>query len=88
MGSAPDPLAGREIYLELIEFGELLRVNAVDAETGLESFAAGPRSASRLEIERLALGKLARRLAGEGVIAAPAAPAQPSPRTQERGRRV
>jgi hypothetical protein len=83
-----DPLAGREIYLELIELGELLRVNAVDAATGLEAFAAGPRTASRHEIERIALGKLARRLAGKGAIAAPAEPGQAGSQTQERGRRV
>ncbi len=94
MREAADPLAGREIYLELLEIGDLLRVNAVDAATGLEAFAAGPVTAPRQELERIALGKLARRLAGEGVVAAPqpnpggSSSPNSGPQTQQRGRRV
>jgi hypothetical protein len=62
MGEGADRLAGREIILEWIDYGDVIRVNAVDAETGVEASATGPRAARRVDLERLALGKLARRL--------------------------
>jgi hypothetical protein len=62
MGEGADRLAGREIILEHIDYGDVIRVNAIDAATGLEASASGPRTAARTDLERLAMGKLARRL--------------------------
>jgi hypothetical protein len=73
-----DRLAGREIILELIDYGELVRVTAVDAETGLEATATGPRTAARSDLEKIALRKLARRVFGP--------PSPDGPPTRRRGR--
>lgn len=62
--AAPDgtPLPG-EVYLEYRFVGDLLRVAAIDAETGTEVSVFGPSSVSRDELGRIAARKLARRLA-------------------------
>ncbi len=64
MGRDADPLAGREIILEWNEYGDVVRVNAIDAETGVEASASGPRSVARYDLEKLALKGLARKLFG------------------------
>jgi hypothetical protein len=61
---APPPgLEGREIILEWVDHGQFVTVNAVDVETGVETSASGPRTATQHDLETLAMGKLARRLA-------------------------
>jgi hypothetical protein len=62
VGEGADRLAGREIILEWIDYGDLIRVNAIDAATGVEAWASGPRAALRADLEKIALRKLARRL--------------------------
>jgi hypothetical protein len=79
-----DPLAGREIILEWREYGDVLRVTAIDAETGHEAAAAGPRTAARADLERLALNMLTRKLFGEP----PAPDAPPEEGAPGRGRLV
>lgn len=56
-------MEGREIILEWIDQGALVRVNAVDVATGEEASASGPPHAARHDLEKLAIGKLQRRLA-------------------------
>lgn len=62
MTNAWDPLAGREILLEWSHYGDVARVAAVDAATGEEASAAGPLTAPRADLERIALRKLADKL--------------------------
>lgn len=57
-----DILRGREVLVEIEMVGNYARVVAVDGETGLEVVALGPATAARSDLERLAAGKLARRL--------------------------
>lgn len=59
------PVPG-EIYLEFTVVGAYQRCTAIDAATALEVFVSGPLSASRADLERLAVGKLKRRLAEAG----------------------
>ncbi|HHK74735.1 MAG TPA: hypothetical protein ENJ57_06185, partial [Rhizobiales bacterium] len=47
-----------EVYLEFVPLGNMVKVSAVDATTGEEVSIAGPRNASRAELERTALAKL------------------------------
>ncbi len=76
--SGIDPLAGREILIEEVRLGDLVEVRAVDAETGLEARVSGPASASRRDLETLALRKLAYlwRKRNGGAEGAPAHPAR------------
>jgi len=58
--------SGREVYFEFTAIGRSVKVSAIDAATGLEVSVVGPASASRADLERLALQKLKARLAGDG----------------------
>lgn len=53
--SAPGP---GEVYLEFIPIGGMIRVNAVDAATGVEVTIAGPKNTPQAELKRTALAKL------------------------------
>jgi hypothetical protein len=55
-------LAGREVIIECTQFGQAMRVCAVDVETGVEVVVSTPVNAARVDQERLALRKLARAL--------------------------
>lgn len=50
------------VYLEFVRLGNAVRVNAVDAATGIETFITGPLNAPRVELERLAVARLKRLL--------------------------
>lgn len=57
-------MAGRrEVYFEIARLGDVMRVSAIDAETGIEAAAIGPAAALQSDLERIALGKLERKLA-------------------------
>ena len=47
-----------EVYFEFRPVGNYMRVNAIHAATGRETFALGPLNASRSDLQRLALRKL------------------------------
>ena len=53
----------REVYFEFTAVGTVMKVAAIDAETGLEVTVMGPVNASRADLQKLALGKLRNRLA-------------------------
>ncbi|MBI1185970.1 MAG: serine hydroxymethyltransferase [Alphaproteobacteria bacterium] len=53
----------REIFFEIARLGDVMRVSAIDGETGLEATAIGPANALQSDLERIALGKLERKLA-------------------------
>jgi hypothetical protein len=53
------PAAGAaEVYFEFQPIGNAVRVAAVDAATGVEVTIMGPLTASRADLQRLALRKL------------------------------
>jgi hypothetical protein len=47
-----------DVYFEFTTIGSAVRVAAIDALSGLEVTVVGPASASRTDLERLALRKL------------------------------
>ena len=61
-GRAPGPAPG-EVYFEVFLLGNMARVSAIDARSGVEVQAIGPATAARSDLERLALQKLKARLA-------------------------
>jgi len=56
---------GGEVFFEFTAIGRTVKVSAVDAATGVEVSVVGPASASRLELQRVALQKLKARLAAK-----------------------
>jgi len=64
-----------EVLFEFVQMGQVMRVAAIDEVTGTEVFVITPVSATRLQMERVALAKLRRKLAE-----APAPPPKPSGR--------
>lgn len=61
MPSAPGSPRG-EVLFEFAQVGQQVRVAAIDSETGIEVVAIAPLSASRGQMQALALAKLKRRL--------------------------
>ena len=58
-----DSQGSREVYFEFTAVGTVMKVAAIDAETGLEVTVMGPVRASRADLQTLALAKLRNRLA-------------------------
>lgn len=56
----------RRVYIEITVIGDVARIAAIDADTGVEAVAVGPASAARADLERLALAKLDHILARGG----------------------
>ena len=54
----------REVLFEFAVIGAVMKVVAIDAETGIEVMAMGPARASRVDLQKLALAKLKKRLSG------------------------
>lgn len=71
---APMAIPPREIFIEIAQLGDTIRVTAIDGATGLEASVIGPAAASKADLEKLAVRKLERLLAGEE------APPPPPPR--------
>ncbi len=61
MPSGPGSPRG-EVLFEFAQVGQQVRVAAIDSETGIEVVAIAPLSASRGQMQALALAKLKRRL--------------------------
>lgn len=55
-----------EVLFEFTQVGQQMRVAAIDVATGTEVVVIAPASASRHQMQTLALGKLKRRLAQAG----------------------
>ncbi len=51
-----------EVLFEFVQMGQVMRVAAIDEETGTEVFVITPVNAARTHMERLALAKLRRKL--------------------------
>jgi hypothetical protein len=52
----------REVLFEFTAVGPVMKVQAIDAATGIEVMVMGPAHASRADLQKLALGKLRKRL--------------------------
>jgi hypothetical protein len=52
----------REVYFEFIAIGSNVKVTAIDSLTGTEVVIMGPTSASKADLQQLALQKLRARL--------------------------
>ena len=52
-----------EVYFEFVQVGQQMRVAAIDATTGTEVSVSTPRSATKLQMQQVALAKLRRKLA-------------------------
>ncbi len=55
-------MAGSEVYIEMIRLGTIVKVNAVDANTGVEVSIQGPASTSQEQLKKIAIDKLHYRL--------------------------
>lgn len=55
-----------EVYFEYTAIANVVRVAAVCSVTGTEVVVMGPASASQVDLERLALRKLARKMSQGG----------------------
>jgi len=55
----------REVYFEFTVIGQAVKVTAIDSMTGIEVVTMGPTSASKADLQQLALAKLKARLARE-----------------------
>lgn len=55
------PLPGGVLF-EFVQMGQVMRVAAIDEVTGTEVFVITPVTATRLQMERVALAKLKRKL--------------------------
>ena len=51
------------MLFEFTAIGTVMKVAAIDAQTGIEVTVMGPSHASRADLQKLALGKLRNRLA-------------------------
>lgn len=51
-----------EVLFEFVQMGQVMRVAAIDEDTGTEVFVVTPVGASRLQMQRLAHAKLRRKL--------------------------
>jgi hypothetical protein len=58
-----------EVFFEFVQVGQQVRVAAIDAATSLEVVVIAPLSATRLQMQNLALAKLRRRLDAEPAAA-------------------
>ena len=65
-------MADGEVYFEFVQVGQQMRVAAIDAATGIEVIVITPVSASKHQMQQMALAKLKRKL-DEGAAANPAA---------------
>jgi hypothetical protein len=58
----------REVFFEFTIVGAVMKVAAIDAATGIEVVVLGPARTARADLQKLALGKLRRRLAQAGKL--------------------
>jgi hypothetical protein len=56
-------MADGEVYFEFVQVGQQMRVAAVDAATGTEVIVITPVSATKLQMQQVAMAKLRKKLA-------------------------
>ncbi len=62
------PIERREVLFEFTVAGAFMKVAAIDATSGIEIVVLGPAQSARMDLKKLALAKLRRRLAQDGVL--------------------
>ncbi|WP_297108219.1 serine hydroxymethyltransferase [uncultured Devosia sp.] len=55
-------MSDRDVLFEFVQMGQQMRVAAIDAATGTEVVVITPLNATRLQMQRVALAKLRRKL--------------------------
>ena len=55
-------MADGEVYFEFVQVGQQMRVAAIDATTGIEVIVITPASATKPQMQQIALAKLRKRL--------------------------
>lgn len=66
-----------EVFFEITRVGDVQRVAAIDAATGVEVVIQAPANASLVDVRALALRKLERALAGDSDDSATPPPSRP-----------
>ena len=60
-----------EVFFEFAQVGRQMRVAAIDVDTGTEVIVITPVSATKLQMQQLALGKLRKKLGASGPAGVP-----------------
>lgn len=55
-------MADGEVYFEFVQVGQQMRVAAIDAQTGTEVIVITPVSATKHQMQQMALAKLRKKL--------------------------
>lgn len=60
LGKDADRVSGPrgEIYIEYKQVGQIMKVTAIDADTGLETVIMGPASTAQSQLQKIAVQKL------------------------------
>jgi hypothetical protein len=69
LAKSEQAMPGREVLFETQLVGGAKRIAAIDAATGIEVVILAPAHATDAEVESVALAKLSRALAREGIAA-------------------
>lgn len=59
-------MSGGDVLFEFVQMGQQMRVAAIDEATGIEVVVIAPLNATKLQMQRLAMAKLRRRLEDKG----------------------
>ena len=62
-------MSGRAVLFEFVQLGQQMRVAASDSETGAEVVVIAPLSATRTQMQQLALAKLRKKLSAAEPVA-------------------
>ena len=62
-------MSGRAVLFEFVQLGQQMRVAAIDSETGAEVVVIAPLSATRTQMQQLALAKLRKKLSAAEPVA-------------------
>lgn len=62
-------MSGREVLFEFVQLGQQMRVAAIDSESGAEVVVIAPLSATRTQMQQLALAKLRKKLSAAEPVA-------------------
>ena len=67
--AGPDDNGSGRVLFEFTQLGQQMRVAAIHEASGVEVVVITPATATRYQMQQLALAKLKRRLAGDAAVA-------------------